>query len=146
MVRQFGQYGGLVSGARSYLKHAIGGLDLRRLKHGGNDVGLRCSLLLGDGNWVIGISFRPVVLAHKLVAWHLVHGRQHPLIMNATTMELLLHHGRTLVKKGLVLFRTHCSSLPLANTNIEPQNPVLVSHSYDGDASAYVVFHLNHLF
>src|SRR5947209_2160940 len=125
MLCQFSQYGGLVAGARSYLKHAVSGTDLRTLKHGSNDVGLRSGLLFGDGNGMVGVSFRPVMLTDEFMARDLAHSRQHPLIMNATAMELLLHHGRTLGQERLLLdlVRTHVHLFRLRIRTSKPRIP-----------------------
>jgi hypothetical protein len=77
---------------------------------------------------------------------HFGHGREQALIAYAALAQLLFHHGAALRGERLCSISVHASLLPSAYVNIETQNPILVSHRYDGYVLIDIVFHLDHGF
>src|SRR5579871_2567962 len=92
LVRQFGQQSSLISGARTNLKHTINRADFGGLEHGRNDVGLRSGLALSDADGMVTIRLSQILLSDELMARHLGHGIENPLVADTAPAQLFFDH------------------------------------------------------
>ena len=58
-------------------------------------------LALADGQGVVVVGLAAQALGHELLARHLAHGRQHPLVADIPGGQLLVHHA--LARGGVVV-------------------------------------------
>ncbi len=87
-ARQPGEDGGLVAGAGADFQHAVLRLQLKLLRHGGDDVGLRDGLAAGDGQGgIVPGVWLPFAL-HEQIARGLLHCLQHAGIADAVLAQL----------------------------------------------------------
>jgi hypothetical protein len=64
---QRSQDGRLVSRAGAHFEHTHAGADPKHLGHVGDDVGLRDSLAVSDGQWMVAVGATAVLLGDELV-------------------------------------------------------------------------------
>src|SRR6187399_2466472 len=68
-------------------------LDLQRLCHEGDDIGLRNGLAVSDGHGEIAVSQRTPGFWNEHVARHEEHRVQHPRVMDVASPELFIDHA-----------------------------------------------------
>ena len=71
-------------------------LNVERLGHERDDVGLRDGLLVADRQRRIVVGVGALRLGHEQVAWHPAHGVEHARGANVAGRELLLDHPKPL--------------------------------------------------
>src|SRR6185312_4532830 len=92
VFRELSQQGGLIAAAGSDFQHLRRGLQLEKVQHQGNDVGLRNRLTRSDGKRMILIRLVVVARVHKLVTRDSGHGIEQALVADAASSHLGLHH------------------------------------------------------
>lgn len=86
------QHSGPVTRPGADFQHPVSRLDLRRLRHQGNNVGLRNRLGVADGQGCVRIRSRTNAGSDEQVAWHDGDGIKDFGIADATPLQLLLYH------------------------------------------------------
>ena len=90
--RQFGEQSGDVAGASSNFENLIGGRELERFEHAGNDVRLRDGLAVTDGQRMILVGLALVWCGNEKVAGDAKHGFENTRVRDAAGPELRVDH------------------------------------------------------
>ena len=72
-------------------------LELQRLGHVADDVGLRDRLAVADGDGTILVGAAAQIVRHELLARHADQRVEHPSIADAARLDLLGDHPRSRV-------------------------------------------------
>lgn len=96
------QNGRLIATARPDLQRFVAGEDSRRGAHRRDDVGLGNRLRLADGQRAVVVGRAQMSGRNKLVPGNGKHGIQNPFVSNASTPNLVLHHGAAFGLEGEV--------------------------------------------
>ena len=91
---QLGQNRRLISGTRADLEHAVVRLDLERLAHEPDDVGLGDGLAVADRQGKIAVSVGPDGVGHEQMPRHARHGVEHARIHDVAAPQLIADHRR----------------------------------------------------
>ena len=81
-----------VARAGADLEHPLAALQGKGLADRGDDPGLGDRLALGDRQRRIGIGAGALAVADEVLARHLLHRRQHPLVADPAPAQLALDH------------------------------------------------------
>ena len=92
VLGELSQQGSLISRAGSDLQHFRRGLQMEKVQHQGNDVGLRNRLTRSDGKRMVFIGLVAVARLHKLVTRDRRHRIEQALVADAASSHLGLHH------------------------------------------------------
>ena len=71
-------------------------LDVQRLCHEANDVGLRDGLVVSDREGRIAVSSWPQRFRYEQVTWHAEDRTEHARVANIASLELLVDHADAL--------------------------------------------------
>jgi hypothetical protein len=88
-------HGGGVAGAGPHLQHLVPRPKIGRIEHQADDVGLGDGLACLDRKRGVVIGELPEALGHEALARHVAHGLEHPVVADAASGDLALHHPVT---------------------------------------------------
>jgi hypothetical protein len=86
------QQSGHVAGTGADFENFIGGLELKSLKHNGNDVGLRDGLVVADRKRMIFVGLGTIRFWNKFVAGDAKHGIKDAPVGDTAGSELGIDH------------------------------------------------------
>jgi len=105
-----GQHAGLIAAAAADFQHFHARLDLRRLGHGRDHVGLADGLAAGGGQGPVAVGLLRREVGDKLVPGDHAHGREHVGIVDAAGLELAADHA----VGELLMWKTFTHVIPRA--------------------------------
>jgi hypothetical protein len=166
--RQFSEQSGDIAGTSSNFEDLVGGSELERFEHAGNDVGLRDGLAVTDGQRMILVGLASISFRDELMTRDREHDVEDTRVRDAASPELGIDHeltrggrfgherwpvvsGQRSVNKTtgcrpLITGHRPLLSFPaVADAHVEADHPILVAVADEGNVAIHIVLPLDDL-